>query len=155
MKRIIVTSLALSMSLFSLTAKSEDMRPYLKIDQAWKGLAACKTLADSKGWNMAVVIIDRGLDVVGSFRMDGALPPAYKGATLKAETALSWSMSTVKVGEFVGKNPEFKQFPGLLPIGGGEAIFSESGKLIAAVGVAGGYVKHDEECAKAVVDAIQ
>lgn len=140
---------------FTVSAQAENTRPYLKMDQAMKGLQACQNLATDKGWNMAVVIVDRGQNTLASFRMDEALPAAYVGATLKAETALSWSMPTAKVAEITQKKPEFKQFPGLLPIGGGEPIFSESGKIIGAVGVAGGYVEHDQQCAKAVVAAIK
>ena len=77
-----------------------------------------------------------------------------KGATLKAETALSWSMPTAKVLEITEKMPQFKHFPGILPIGGGLPVMARDGSLIAAVGVAGGYIEQDEACAKAVVDAL-
>jgi len=146
---------ALAISSVSLSVHAESMRPYLTSDQALKGIQACQELARSNNWNMAVVIIDRGEDIVASFRMDEALPAAYKGATLKAQTALSWSMPTEKVGEFTEQRPEFKQFPGLLTIGGGEPVFSADGKLIGAVGVAGGYVEHDQKCAQAVLTAIK
>ena len=146
---------ALTAAVISSAANAESVRPYLQSDQALRGIQACQSLAKEKSWNIAVVIVDRGLDVVASFRMDEALPSAYTGATLKAETALSWSTSTDKVAEITTAKPEFKQFPGLLPIGGGEPIFSKNGTLIGAVGVAGGYVEHDQECAKAVVSAIK
>ncbi len=146
---------ALAAAIFSSAANAESLRPFLRSDQALKGIQACQSLASEKNWNMAVVIVDRGLDVVASLRMDEALPSAYTGATLKAETALAWSTSTDKVAEITTAKPEFKQFPGLLPIGGGEPIFSKSGKLIGAVGVAGGYIEHDQECAKAVVSVIK
>ncbi|MCL6269434.1 heme-binding protein [Sansalvadorimonas sp. 2012CJ34-2] len=136
------------------SVSAEETRPYLPSATALKGVQACQTLATKNNWNMAIVIVDRGENVLASLRMDDALPGAYTGATLKATTALSWSTSTGNVLEFTKKNPQFNQFPGLLPIGGGEPIFSESGKLIGAVGVAGGYVEHDEECAKAVVAKI-
>lgn len=111
-------------------------------------------MAEKNKWNMAIVVVDRGMDTLVSLRMDGALPAAYTGAKLKSETALSWSMPTSKVAEITEKMPNFKQFPGLLPIGGGEPLFSKDGTLIGAVGVAGGYVEHDMQCAKAIVTAL-
>ena len=142
-------------SSISLSSNADSLRSYLPSEKALKGILACQSLAKSNNWNMAVVIIDRGENIKASFRMDEALPSAYKGAMLKAMTALSWSMSTERVGEFTEQNPQFKQFPGLLTIGGGEPIFSMDGKLIGAVGVAGSYVEHDQKCAKAVLSAIR
>jgi len=153
-KTALFTSLALTATL-STFAAAEDNRPYLTTTKAMKGLQACQALAGENNWNMAVVIVDRGEDIKVSMRMDNALPAAYTGATLKAITALSWSMPTHKVAEIAEKKPEFKLFPGIFPIGGGEPIFSESGKLIGAIGVAGGYVEHDQACAKAAVEAIK
>ena len=150
----IVSATALA-ALFSFHVQAESTRAFLSADNALKGIQACQTLAKEKNWNMAVVIVDRGEDVRASFRMDEALPGAYLGASLKAKTALSWSMPTAKVGDFVKTKPEFNQYPGLLTIGGGLPVFSESGSLIGGVGVAGGYVEHDEACALAVVTAIQ
>jgi len=149
----LLTAALLSASV-SNQASANETRPYLTSDRALQGLIACQTLAMKNNWNMAIVIVDRGEDVITSLRMDEALPAAHTGASLKANTALSWSMPTRDVKTFTDKNPQFKQFPGLLPIGGGEPIFSKDGKLIGAVGVAGGYVQHDEECAKAVVSRI-
>ena len=135
-------------------AVADNTRAYLPSGKALQGVQACIDLAKKNNWNMAIVVVDRGEDVIASYRMDEALPGAYTGATLKATTSLSWSMPTGKVLEFTKDNPHFNQFPGLLPIGGGEPIFSKSKKLIGAVGVAGGYVAHDEECARAVIKAI-
>jgi len=137
------------------TAHAENSRPYLTAADAMTAIAACRQLAEEKNWNMSMVVIDRGMDIRASYRMDEALPASYKGATLKAETALSWSMPTGKVLEITQKMPVFNQFPGLLPIGGGLPIFSESGALIGGIGVAGGYIEHDEACAQAAVDALK
>ncbi len=153
-----ITALCASLALSVVAASSvqaEDSRPYLSSAKALKGVQACHELAAKKGWNMAMIIIDRGDDVVASFRMDEALPAALTGATLKAGSSLSWSMPSGDIANITSKKPEFKVFPGLLTVGGGEPVFSKSGKLIGAIGVAGGYVEHDQECAKTAVAAMK
>ena len=152
MKQIIVgTALLLAVS----TAGAQATRPYLTAADALTGVRACHSLAQQNGWNVAMVIVDRGQRVIASLRMDGALSAAYTGATLKAETALSWFSSTDKVAEIVAQKPEFKQLPGLLPIGGGEPIFSADNQLTGAIGVAGSAIENDRKCAQAVVAAIK
>ncbi|PVZ68359.1 GlcG/HbpS family heme-binding protein [Pelagibaculum spongiae] len=154
MKLVVVSALLASALLVTTSAQAEASRPYLTAEKAQAGIQACMTLAKEKGWNMSMVIVDRGMDVRASMRMDEALPASYTGATLKAETSLSWGMPTGKVYEITQKQPVFNQFPGLLPIGGGEPVFSKDKKLIAAIGIAGGYIQHDEACAKAAVAAM-
>ncbi|MRI34497.1 heme-binding protein [Endozoicomonas sp. OPT23] len=156
MKKITALCGSLVLSVLAASAaQAEETRPYLTSANALKGIQACQTLAASKGWNMAMVIVDRGDDVVASFRMDEALPAAYTGATLKAGSSLSWGMPSGDIANITNKKPEFKAFPGLLTVGGGEPLFSKSGKLMGAIGVAGGYVEHDQECAKAAVAAMK
>ena len=95
MKNKILTLLAFS--LFSTTAFAEgNMRPYLPHGNAMKGIQACVEMAQKNGWSMSIVVVDRGEDVVSSLRMDGALPGSYKGASLKAITALSWGRQPAK-----------------------------------------------------------
>lgn len=144
----------LVLNMMSVAVAAENVRPYLKSGQALAGVEACQARATEKGWSVAIVILDRGLDVVAALRMDETLPSAYDVAVLKAETALFWSASTTEVRTMVEAQPEFNDFPRTLAIGGGEPIYSESGKLIGAVGVAGSYVADDEVCAQAVVNAL-
>ena len=149
------TIIAISLSVFCLEAAAEKYtRAFLSHGKAMQGMQACVALAEREGWNMSVVIIDRGEDIVASARMDGALPASYKGALLKAETALSWGIPTGKVNEIMDKYPVFKQFPGILGIDGGMPIFS--GKtLVGGIGVAGSSMDKDALCAQAAIDATQ
>ena len=130
-----------------------DSRPYLTHDQAMRAMSACLALAAKNGWNMSIVVIDRGEDVVASSRMDGALPASYKGAGLKANTALSWAQPTGEVNAILEQAPMFKQFPGILGIPGGAPLFA--GKtLIGGVGVAGSSPDNDAKCAAVAAEAI-
>ncbi len=129
-------------------------RPYVSHAAALNGIGACVAMAQQNGWAMSIVVIDRGEDVVASARMDGALPASYKGATLKAQTALSWGMPTGEVNNVLDKFPVYKQFPGIMGIGGGAPVVSGD-TLIGSVGVAGHAMPNDVKCAQAAVDAMQ
>ncbi len=145
-------SLALVASAATAQGKT---RPYLSLDATGKGMSACVALAKENGWNMSIVILDRGEDVVASARMDDALPASYKGATLKASTSLSWGMSTEQVNEILEKAPVFKQLPGTLAIAGGLPIIVGENALVGAIGVAGSSMENDAACAKAAVEAMR
>ncbi|WP_208991861.1 heme-binding protein [Pseudovibrio sp. Ad37] len=144
------------MALAASAATAQDhTRPYLSLDAAGKGVSVCVALAKDNGWNMSIVILDRGEDVVASARMDEALPASYKGATLKANTSLSWGMPTEQVNEVLEKAPVFKQFPGILGIAGGLPIIVGESALVGAIGVAGSSMENDATCAKAAVEAMR
>lgn len=150
-KNILLSTLLLGGSLFAsqpLTVQE------VSAEQAQKAIQACIDLAKTNKWNMSIAIVDRGSNIKASARMDGALSPSLIGATLKANTSLSWVSPTEKVAQYVKAEPNFKQFPGLLPIGGGVPLLSKEGKLLGAVGVAGSMVKNDIACAQAAANAI-
>ncbi|MGY0398769.1 MAG: GlcG/HbpS family heme-binding protein [Ostreibacterium sp.] len=108
------------------------------------GINACVKMAREKGWAMSVVIVDRGDHIVAS----------YTGAQLKASTALSWSMPTNKIEQYVSDKPQFRHFPELLTIEGGEPVNSASKYLVGGVGVAGSSANNDGMCAKAAAKTI-
>ena len=148
--------LGASLALAASAATAQDYtRPYLSLEAAGKGVSACVALAKENGWNMSIIILDRGEDVVASARMDQALPASYKGATLKANTSLSWGMPTEQVNEVLQKAPVFKQFPGILGIAGGLPIIVGESALVGAIGVAGSSMENDAACAKAAVEAMR
>lgn len=151
LKNIILSSLLLGGSLF---ASQPQTIQEVSQEQAKKAIQACVDLAKTNKWSMSIAIVDRGSHIKASSRMDGALSPSMTGATLKANTSLSWASPTEKVAQYVKVEPNFKQFPGLLPIGGGVPLLSKEGNLIGAVGVAGSMVKNDIACAQAAANAI-
>ena len=150
LKNILLSSLLLTGSLF---ASQPQTIQEVSLEQANKAIQACVDLAKKNKWAMSIAVVDRGSNVKASSRMDGALSPSMTGATLKANTSLSWFAPTEKVAEYVKANPNFKQFPGLLPLGGGVPLFFD-GKLIGAVGVAGSMLQNDIACAQAAAKAI-
>lgn len=151
MKKLFIASVLTSVSLFAaqpLTVKT------ISLAQAQNAINACVDLASKNKWSMSIVVVDRSSNIKASTRMDGALDAATTGATLKAKTALSWFAPTEKVATYVKAEPNFKQFPGLLPIGGGVPLFSKDKQIIGAVGIAGSMVQNDIKCAQAAAQAI-
>lgn len=151
MKKLLLATLLASSCAFAGQALSIKT---ISSQQAQNAIEACTTLASKNKWAMSIVIVDRGANIKAMSRMDGALNAASTGATLKAQTSLSWFSPTQKVAQYVKAEPNFKQFPGLLPIGGGIPLFSKDKQIIGAVGVAGSMVENDIKCAQAAANAI-
>lgn len=152
---LISSIFALSLSAISSVLAADAMRPYLPTDQAMKAVQACMNKAQAEKWQMSIVVLDRGENVLASARMDQALPASYKGATLKAQTSLSWGMATDDVNNVMTKMPVFKQFPGILGIAGGLPIQTKDQKnLIGSIGVAGSSPDNDKACAQAAIDSL-
>lgn len=149
----ILASATLAISGYATAAEPLTVKT-ISLEQAQTAINACVELAKKNKWAMSVYIVDNGDNVKSGLRMDGAMPSTTVGAKLKATTALSWWAPTTKVAEIVKGNPNFKQFPGILPIGGGVPIFSKDKQIIGAVGVAGSAEENDVACAEAAVKAI-
>ncbi len=151
MKKLLLLSILTSASLFASSALTIKTISY---DQASDAIKECKNLALKNKWAMSIVVVDNAGLVKATARMDKSLDSATIGATLKAKTALSWFSTTEKVAEYVKAEPNFKQFPGILPIGGGIPLFSKDKQLIGAIGVAGSMVTNDIACAQAAAKTI-
>ena len=133
----------------------ENTRPYLSLDAAGKGMSACVALARENEWNVSIVIIDRGEDVVASARMDDALPASYKAATLKANTSLEWGTPSEDVNTVLEEMPVFRQYPATLAIAGGLPIIIGEDTTVGAIGVAGASVEDDATCARTALEAMR
>lgn len=151
MKKLLLATILTSASLFA--AQPLNIKT-ISLEQAANAIQACTQMATKNKWAMSIVIVDRGSNIKAMSRMDGSLDAATTGATLKAKTALSWFSPTEQVAQYVKAEPNFKQFPGLLPIGGGIPLFSQDKQLIGAVGVAGSAIENDIKCAKEAALAI-
>ncbi|VAW99986.1 hypothetical protein MNBD_GAMMA22-1073 [hydrothermal vent metagenome] len=111
--------------------------------------AAMKNCRDS-GYQVSVVVVDRGgvMQVLLRDRLAGIKTPEI--ATLKAKTALSFKSSTSVLAEAVLENKSLEavtDVPGVLFLGGGITI-TAAGTIIGAIGVSGAPdAKFDERCA--------
>lgn len=136
-------------------ATAQENTRHIELDEAGKGVSACVAQAKENGWNLSIVIVDRGEDVVASVRMDDALPASYKAATLKANTSLAWGLPTEEVQEILEDAPVFKQFPGTVAIAGGLPVIVGESAMVGAVGVAGSTMENDATCAATALEAMR
>jgi uncharacterized protein GlcG (DUF336 family) len=114
-------------------------------------LAAAEKKAEEIGVPMVITVLDAGGNMIAQHRMDDALLVSVEISMNKAYSALAVKISTDELGKLSqpGKPLYGIQNVGRMIIfGGGFPIISD-GKIIGAIGVSGGSVEQDMECAKA------
>jgi uncharacterized protein GlcG (DUF336 family) len=141
------------------TNNSEQLKPELKVLYKTQNLtpeaalivaqAAMKNCQDS-GYQVSVVILDRGgnIQVLLRDRLAGFKTPDI--AILKAKTALSFKSSTSTLTNSLTENKHIegvRDVPGILFLAGGITI-NAAGSIIGSIGVSGAPdSKFDERCA--------
>ncbi|MGE3245579.1 MAG: heme-binding protein [Beijerinckiaceae bacterium] len=121
---------------------------------AQAALKACRT----KGYQVAVTVVDRGGLVQITLRDRFAGLHTIETAYRKAWTALSFRTNTTELSKLAEKGEMWaiRGIPQALPLGGGVIIREGGGSLIGAVGVSGAPGPSiDEECGKAGIAAIE
>jgi len=109
--------------------------------------------ANELGIQVSVAIVDQHGNLVAFRRMEGAILASVKFSQGKALTSATIPMSTADIANMNANTPgaPFGNIPGFVLLKGGVPLFSESGSLIGAIGVAGGSGEQDELCAKAAL----
>ncbi|MCQ8186638.1 GlcG/HbpS family heme-binding protein [Parvularcula maris] len=134
-------------------------RPYLTLDAAQAGAAACRATADENDWRVAITIIDRGGNVVLFERMDDVFETQSRLSRLKAATAATTPVGTAALREaaFADRSPiaGIEHVPGIVVIEGGEPIIVAEPEPypVGGVGVSGARPDQDGTCAKAAAAA--
>lgn len=116
-------------------------------------MAACQ----AKGKSIVVTVLDRGGNIVSVQRADGVGPHNTEASRRKAYTALSTKTDTQLLASNAHANPDaanLTTLPELLLLGGGVPLTAK-GKIVGAIGVAGGGgALQDRACAQAAMAAI-
>jgi uncharacterized protein GlcG (DUF336 family) len=125
---------------------------------AQKGLAAGLAKAAELKSPSSIAILDSGRNMVAFVRMENALLASIEISKGKAFTAASMNMKTGDIMQYVQPGAPLYGMdkahqPPMIVFGGGEPI-SNGGKVIGAVGVAGGMVPDDTAIAEAVAAAM-
>lgn len=161
-----MTNFALVLVTFSITvlapqtsiADGIENRPYLTLALAEKATAACRRLAEAKGWRLAIAIKDASGKLVLFSRMDDTFAKASEIALLKAETAsmTPFSTSQMRTVALEDNDPPhgIERLPGIVVFDGGEPIRTATGYQIGGIGVSGNVAEHDGACARMAVAAI-
>ncbi|MBI3503579.1 MAG: heme-binding protein [Proteobacteria bacterium] len=128
------------------------LTPETALKAAQAAQAACRT----RGYQIAVAVVDRSgvLQVLLRDRFAG--PHTVTTATDKAWTAVTFRQDTLALAQLTvsGEMSGLRQLPRVVAIGGGIQI-EGGGSIFGAIGVSGAPGgSADAECAKAGIDAI-
>jgi uncharacterized protein GlcG (DUF336 family) len=125
--------------------------PVISLELAKKLVAAAEAEATKKGWQMVIAVVDSGGRLVAYERMDNAQLASIDIAISKAVTANAVKRPTKALQDSVApgsSTPRMSGLPGITPIDGGLPIVVD-GKIVGAIGAAGGAANQDGEIAAA------
>ncbi len=127
----------------------------ITLERAQSAIAASLAEARKRDWKMSAAVVDSGGNLVAFARMDGAQLGSVATSEHKAHAAVLYRRDT-KVFETNVQNGMVYQFTldGMIGARAGIPLV-ENGKMIGAIGVAGGAGSQDEVAAKAGVATIQ
>ncbi len=137
----------------------EKMRhgtPYgapISLQKATAAMQAAIAEANRRGWQINVTVVDSGANLVTSARMDGAQLAAIAIAEHKARVAASFRRPTRMFDDAAQKNAALLSLDGVIAARGGIPLI-EDGKIIGAIGCAGGTGAQDEVVCTAGADPI-
>ena len=145
----------LSATLICFSAQSQGMRPSLQRDTAQAIAQACLSLADHKGWRMAVAVNDETGQLLHFSRMDGAALISVPVSQLKANTSSQLPISTRQFRAASASNQGAELLNGITTVAGGVPVTNARGVALGSVGVSGGTEDQDELCAQAGINAVK
>ena len=155
MRSVIAAAAAAALLLVPVAAGAQAPLPLygpsIGHDAAQKAIAASEAEAKKNGWLMVTAVVDTDGRLVALSRMDSAQFGSLDIAIGKAVTANNFKRPTKAFQESIaqgGANLRFVAVPGLLPIEGGIPIVAD-GKIVGAIGAAGGAANQDGEIAAA------
>ena len=129
----------------------------ITLEQAKKVMAGAEAEAKKNNWNMAIIILDSGGNMVMMQRLDGTQLGSTDVARDKAWSAVAFRRPTKAFEDAVsqgGPNLRLLRLTGASPIEGGVPIVAD-GKIIGSIGVSGGTAPQDGQVAKAGADGVK
>ena len=132
-------------------------RKSITLETAQSVINAAARKAREIGVPMAIAVVDPDGTLKGFSRMDGAALLAVRVAQQKAWTAISFSLPTHGLWEFIKDDPpllhSLPHQEDMILFGGGYPIRID-GQIIGGVGVSGGHYSQDQQSAEAGLAAI-
>jgi len=135
MKKILLSLLLL---FAGLTLTEAQTKPYLSLSDAQRITAAATEKAMAEGWNVVIVILDDGGNLISLQRMDGVQVGSVEVAQAKAKSAVFFKRPT-KVFEDAMKaegGARIATLPNAVGVEGGLPIFKD-GVIVGSIGVSG------------------
>ena len=129
----------------------------INLEQAKKVMAGAEAEAKKNSWNVCIVVLDSGGNIVMVERMDGAQFGSIEVAREKAYSAVAFRRPTKAFDDALaqgGNNLRILRLPGASPLEGGIPIVVD-GKLIGSVGVSGVTSAQDAQIGRAGIDSLK
>src|SRR2546426_3644609 len=129
----------------------------ISLDHAKKVMAGAEAEANKNKWNVVIVVLDSGGNLVMLHRMDGAQFGSIDVAKEKAYSAVAFRRPTKAFEDALGQggvNLRVLRLPGASPLEGGLPIVVD-GKLIGAVGVSGVQATQDAQIGRAGIESLK
>ena len=122
---------------------------FIPLEIAQKIMAAAEAEARDHGWNVAVAIVDAGMNLLMFQKMDGVQTASIDVAIGKARTAAGFKRPTKALEEMIaGGRTAFVAVDGVVPVQGGLPIKAGE-EVLGAIGVSGLTLAQDEQVAAA------
>lgn len=153
------TNLALILFALSLSGYSQSAPEYgapISLETAKKVATAAEAFAKEKRWNVAIVIVDSGSNLVLVHKLDNTQLGSIDVALGKATTANNFKRPTKAFEDAIGSGgvgARVLSLPGAVTIEGGEPIVVD-GKIVGAIGVSGVQATQDADVARAGLAAL-
>ena len=129
----------------------------ISLDHAKKVMAGAEAEANKNKWNVVIVVLDSGGNLVMLHRMDGAQFGSIDVAKEKAYSAVAFRRPTKAFEDALGQggvNLRILKLPGASPLEGGLPIVVD-GKLIGGVGVSGVLATQDAQIGRAGIEHLK
>ena len=129
-----------------------DLSLSLALSMAQGALEACK----ARGFNVSVVVVDRGGDTLVALKGDEAGPHTMENARRKAYTARSFRMTTQAFIDDMKTRPARREqttLPGVIAINGGVPV-KLGNDVLGGIGLSGS-PGLDEECVNAGIEKVK
>jgi uncharacterized protein GlcG (DUF336 family) len=155
MKKLLSVAIAVFLGGMALAAGAQTVdKKVLNLDGARKVAAAAEAEAKKNGWNVVIVVVDDGGNLLYLQRMDGTQTGSIQVAIDKARTAQAFKRPT-KVFEdaIAGGRTAILGLNGALPLEGGLPV-KVGDQVVGAIGVSGVTSQQDGQIAKAGADAV-
>ena len=131
--------------------------PPITLEQAKKALAGAEAEALKNKWQMVIVILDSGGNLVAVHRLDGAQFGSIEVAREKAWSAVAFRRPTKVFQDAIekgGVNLRLLRLAGANPLDGGLPIVVD-GKIVGAIGVSGATGEQDAQVGRAGIEAMK
>lgn len=130
----------------------------MNLDAALELIAAARSKSTEIGVPMVIAVLDAGANLIALQRMDDALLVSIDIALNKAYTAIALKLPTHELAPLAQPGqPLFgihNADGGRIVIFGGGFPLKYGDKIIGGIGVSGGSVEQDIECAQAALDRL-